>query len=196
MRLPRVERVRRPQDGAVALDGLDLAGDRGDDPVADLVEHEEGVVERVVEDLGPDDAGGARLGELDRDGEPLALALQRAADDIVDVEHPAGLLGRDAPLAQGEHGALRDDEQAAQLGEPGDHVVGETVGRLRPGQPCAGDWSTNGITAIEARRGASRSPSSRPPARGGDRRDDAAAPTCGAPPACARAERQASRRGA
>ena len=44
MRLPRVERARRPQDRAVALDRLDLAGDRRDDPVADLVEHEEGVV--------------------------------------------------------------------------------------------------------------------------------------------------------
>ena len=45
MRLPGVERVRRPQDGAVALDRLDLAGDRRDDPVADLVEHEERVVQ-------------------------------------------------------------------------------------------------------------------------------------------------------
>ena len=45
MRLPRIERVRRLQDGAVALDRLDLAGDRGDDPVADLVEDEEGVVQ-------------------------------------------------------------------------------------------------------------------------------------------------------
>ena len=67
MRLPRIERTRRPQDGAVALDRLDLAGDRGDDPVADLVEDEERVVELVVEDLGPDDAGGARLGQLDDD---------------------------------------------------------------------------------------------------------------------------------
>ena len=74
MRLPRVERARRLQDRAVALDRLDLAGDRGDDPVADLVEHEEGVVQLVIEDLRPDDAGGARLGELDRHGEALAAA--------------------------------------------------------------------------------------------------------------------------
>ena len=45
MRLPRVERARRLQDGAVALDRLDLAGDGRDDPVADLVEHEERVVQ-------------------------------------------------------------------------------------------------------------------------------------------------------
>ena len=57
MRLPRVERVRRPQDGAVALDRLDLAGDGGDDPVADLVEHEERVVQLVVEDSPPRRSG-------------------------------------------------------------------------------------------------------------------------------------------
>ena len=37
--------------------------------------------------------------------------------------------GADAPLVQREHRALRDDEQAAQLGEPRDDVVGERVGR-------------------------------------------------------------------
>ena len=51
---------------------LDLAGDGCDDPVADLVEHEECVVQLVIEDLCPDDAGGARLGQLDRHGEALA----------------------------------------------------------------------------------------------------------------------------
>ena len=34
MRLPRVERGRRPQDCAIALEGLDLVGDGRDDPVA------------------------------------------------------------------------------------------------------------------------------------------------------------------
>ena len=80
MRLPGVQRARRPQDRAVALDRLDLARDRGDDPVADLVEHEEGVVERLIEDFRPDDAGGARLGELDRHG--AALALRTCSDPL------------------------------------------------------------------------------------------------------------------
>ena len=40
--------------------------------------------------------------------------------------------GADAALVQGEHGALRDDEQAAQLGQPGDHVVGQRVGGAAP----------------------------------------------------------------
>ena len=99
-----------------------------DDPVADLVENEESVVQLLVEDLRPDDPGGPRLGQLDRHGEAFALTPHRSADDVVDVQHPAGLLGDRCPLVQGEHGPLRDDEQASQLGEPGDHVVGEGVG--------------------------------------------------------------------
>ena len=100
----------------------------GDDPVADLIENEEGVVQLLIEDFRPDDAGGARLGQLDRHRDALALALQRSADDVVDIQHPAGLFRTNAPLVQGKDGALRDDEQASQLGEPGDHVVGEAVG--------------------------------------------------------------------
>jgi hypothetical protein len=51
----------------------------------------------------------------------------RAAHDIVDVEHPAGVLRADAPLLEREYAPLGDDEQAAQLREPGDHVVRECV---------------------------------------------------------------------
>ena len=44
VRFPGVERVRRLEDGAIALDHFDFVRHRGDDAVADLVEH----VERVV----------------------------------------------------------------------------------------------------------------------------------------------------
>jgi hypothetical protein len=37
VRFPRVQRVGRLEDRAVALERLDLAGERRDDPVADLV---------------------------------------------------------------------------------------------------------------------------------------------------------------
>ena len=97
--------------------------------VADFLEDEENVVRSAIEDFRPDDPGGARLGQLDRHGKALALAPHRPADDVVDVQHPAGLLRPDAPLVQGEDGPLRDDEQAPQLGEPGDHIVGQGVGR-------------------------------------------------------------------
>ena len=151
MRLPRVQRVRRLQDGAVALAGLDLVGDRRDDPVADLVEHEERVVELVIEDFGPDDPRGPRLGQFDRHGKALALAPHRSADDVVDVQHPAGLFRTDAPLVQREHGALRDDEQASQLGEPGDHVVGERVGSRRRGHRSR--WTGRRTASPRWRRG-------------------------------------------
>ena len=194
MRLPCVERVRRPQDGAVALDRLDLAGDRGDDAVADLVKDKERIVELLIEHFGPDDARGARLGELDRHGEALAVALQRPADDVVHVQHPAGLFRADVALVQGEHGALRDHEQAAQLGEPGDHVVRERIGdaaaggaRRRTGRRTASPRWRRGVRAAiddvgatAVRCGASR--------RRGVR-------ACGAS-ACARAARHASRIGA
>ena len=120
------------------------------------------------------------------------MALQRSADDVVDVQHPAGLFRTDAPLVQGEDGALRDDEQAAQLGEPGDHVVGETVGR------SAADIGRGG--SVDERhhrdRGAARRDRcgcrSVPPAAAAAagaaatlRRDRAAATVCAVRPACA-----------
>ena len=86
----------------------------------------------------------------------LPCAPHGSADDIVHVQHPAGFFGADAALMQGEHGPLRDDEQASQLGEPGDHVIGESVGGAAAGSPLA-DRSANGITAMEARRDAGRS---------------------------------------
>ena len=66
IRLPGVQRVRWFENCAIAFDHLDLAGDRRDDPVADLVEDEESLVELVVERFRPDDSGGSRLGKLDR----------------------------------------------------------------------------------------------------------------------------------
>ena len=58
-----------------------------------------------------------------------AAAHRCRSTDVVDVQHAPRLLRADAALVQREHGALRDDEQAAQLGEPGDDVVREAVGR-------------------------------------------------------------------
>src|SRR5215203_5892656 len=72
--LPSVEGIRRFQDGSVALNGLDLARDRGDDAVSDLVENEEGVVKRPVEALRPDDPRIAGLRQLDLHQQPLAVA--------------------------------------------------------------------------------------------------------------------------
>ncbi len=110
--------------------------------------------------FGPHDPRGARLGQLDRDDQMRwPSRAHRAAHDVVDVQHAARLPRAPMPpLVQGEHGALGDDEQAAQLREPRDHVVRERVGRAAARVP-RGRRSTNGMTAIE--RGARRAATAR-----------------------------------
>ena len=136
---PGIQGIRRLQQGPVALDGLDLAGDRGDDPVADLVQHEKGIVELPVEDLRPGDARCPCFDELYRYAEACALPLDRSGHDVVHVERPSGLhVG--TVLMQGEHRALRNDEQAAQPGEPCDHVMGETVRAAASVFRAVGEW--------------------------------------------------------
>ena len=62
----------------------------------------------------------------------LAAPPHRAAHDVIDIQHPACRLRIYAAFIEREHGPLGDDEQAAQLREPGDHIVGECVGRATP----------------------------------------------------------------
>jgi hypothetical protein len=122
----------RPASLAAAECAISLAHfyflvDGRDDPVADFVKHEQRIVEFVIKDLGPHDAGGACLGQFNRDDNPVARTANRTAGHIIDVQHPPGLLRTDAPLMQCEYGPLRDDEEAPQFGEPSNHVVSETV---------------------------------------------------------------------
>src|SRR6478672_10005779 len=65
VRFPGVERVRRFEDGAVALVGLDLPGNGSDDAIPDLHQNEESIVEASVKGVGPNDASGARFGQFD-----------------------------------------------------------------------------------------------------------------------------------
>lgn len=83
----------------------------------------------MIEDFRPDDASGAHLGKLNRHAELLSSVVQQPADDIIDIEDPAGILWRDPLLAQSEDGALRDDEKAAQLGKLRDHIMREAISR-------------------------------------------------------------------
>jgi hypothetical protein len=98
----------------------------GDDPIADP-SRTRNASSCLCHDLGPDDPGSPRLGQLDRHRAALRVALDGAAHHVVDVQHPARLLGADVAVVKREHRPPRDDEQDAQLGEPGDHVVGERV---------------------------------------------------------------------
>ena len=122
----------------------------------------------------------------------FAVAPHGSADDVVDVEHPAGLFRADVPLVQREHRPLRDDEQAAQLGEPGDDVVGERVGG-----PAAG---AGGGGAVDERHdrdgGAARRTAMIDRGRRLRQRRERRPATPGGPAACALADRQALRIGA
>ncbi len=126
--LPRVQRVRRPEDRAVAFGHLDLVRDRRDDVVADVVERDQRIRGRVLERVGPDDARRARFDEFARDGDTIAAALHRTARDVVDVEHTPRFLGTDVAFTERKHAAVRDDEHHAQLGQPRDDVVREPLG--------------------------------------------------------------------
>ena len=147
---PRIQRAGRLQDGPMAFEGFDLAGDRRDNAIADLVEDHKGIVEYEVEDLGPDDPGATRFGQLDGHRQSCPPHACRAAHDVVDIQEATRLLCADASLVQREDRALRNHEQAAQLGQPGDHVMREGVGNATPSLR-ADERSTNGMTAMEAR---------------------------------------------
>jgi hypothetical protein len=73
-----------------------------------------------------------------------------ATDYVVDVEHAPGFFGPDGAIAQREGGALRDDEHAAELRQACDDVVRQA--RRRPAVSTSDERSTNGMTAMEARR--------------------------------------------
>ena len=59
-----------------SLVSISLAIGRND-PVADLIEHREGVVELLIEGLRPDEARGLRLDQFDRHGKPVAVRAAR-----------------------------------------------------------------------------------------------------------------------
>ena len=149
VRLPRVERARRLQDGAVALDRLDLAAMEATIrlPISSRTRNASSSLWLKVS---------AQTIRALRVSASSTVTVRRSpcaphgsADDIVDVEDPAGLFRADAPLVQREHRPLRDDEEAAQLGEPGDHVVGERVGG-----PAADEGRSGAVDERHDRNGA------------------------------------------
>ncbi|MNV39308.1 hypothetical protein D3C71_1308830 [compost metagenome] len=132
VRRPGVQRIGWREDGALALGGFNFDFDRGHDPVADVVQRHKGVVQWVIEGFCPHDAGGPGLDERHVNDDPLGVPAQPAADHEVDIQRSAGLFRPHAALVQGEYGALRNDEQAAQLGQTGDDVVGQPIAQPSP----------------------------------------------------------------
>jgi hypothetical protein len=78
--------------------------------------------------LGPHQLRAAGFGQLHRHRQPRTRAApQRPAGDVVHVQPAPRVVGADVPLGQREHGAFRDHEHAAQLGQPRDHVMRHAV---------------------------------------------------------------------
>ena len=75
MRLPRVQGIRRLQDGAVALDHFDLVGDRCNDTVAYLVQNNQRTPEHLTVDLRPYHSRSAHIGQLHCHSKAIAPAL-------------------------------------------------------------------------------------------------------------------------
>ncbi|MNS99182.1 hypothetical protein D3C72_1335790 [compost metagenome] len=132
VRRPGVQRIGWREDGALALGGFNFDFDRGNDSVADLVQRHKGVVHCVIEGFCPHDAGGPGLDKRHVNDDPPGVPAQQAADHEVHVQRSAGLFRPHAALVQGEHRALSNDEQAAQLGQAGDDVVGQAIAQPSP----------------------------------------------------------------
>ena len=91
--LPSVQRVGRPQHGAVALDRFDLARDRRDDPVADVIQDRKDIVLPAIEILRPKDSRRSGLDQFHAHAEATLPPSHGSAGDVVDVEPSAGFFG-------------------------------------------------------------------------------------------------------
>ena len=105
-----------------------------------------------VVNLRPDDAGGARLGEFHRHRQVVAAAMPGPADDVVDVQHPAGLLRLDLALVKSEYGALRMTNTLRSFAS---RVITSCTrpSPMPPGISSPPGRPAKGITATEARPG-------------------------------------------
>ncbi len=70
-----------------------------------------------------------------RASESSAVTMMRSpwrrtepARHVIHIQQPAGFLGREVAFAERKDTATRDNEQHAQLGEPGDDVFGKAIG--------------------------------------------------------------------
>src|SRR5690606_15185081 len=80
--------VKKPSLAAGQLD-IERLQDFG----RDLVLYGEAVLEDPVVSLGPGDAPGRDVGQLDGNAHPVPRPLHRSAEDVSDAHLPPGLLG-------------------------------------------------------------------------------------------------------
>ena len=113
-----------------ALGRVEVRLDRGDDRFGDLVLHGKYVGDVAVVALGPQMAAGGDVIELRGNAHPIAAAANAALDDVADAELARDLVDVGAAALVDKRGVARDDEEPPQLGQRGDDVLADPVGKI------------------------------------------------------------------
>ena len=114
---------RRPRQG-LALGAQQLDLQRAHDAAGDLVLDREQVGQRPVVALGPDLTAGGSVDQPRRDAHPVASPAHAAVEDVAHLEPGAGRHRVLRRLAHGEARRARGHEQAGDLGQLGDQILG------------------------------------------------------------------------
>jgi len=125
---PRIDAVGRLARGAVALFGIKVRLDRGDDALGNVVLHREDVMQVAIVFLGPDMLAGFRVDELSGDADLLARRAHAAFEHVAHTEIARDLAHIDRLAFVDEGGIAGDHEQPAQPRQRRDDVLGNTVG--------------------------------------------------------------------
>src|SRR4029077_20414229 len=128
--IPGVEAFRGLAAGPEVLRRVDLRLDGGDDGVGDLVLYRENVFQLVVVTLRPEVSAGSNVTELHGNSHTVAALAYAAVDDIADAEFLGDLLQGYGFALVGEGRIARDDEEPAQLGQSGDEVLANAIGKI------------------------------------------------------------------
>jgi hypothetical protein len=127
--LPRTE-VGRARQRASALRGEQAGLDGPGHAAGDLVLHGKDVAELPIVALGPVMGTGQRIDQLGRDAQALAGPAHAAFEHIAHAQLARDPLHVDDLALVGECRVAGDDEQPADAGEPGDQVLGDSIGKV------------------------------------------------------------------
>ena len=123
-----VGRFDRIEHRCFARAQLDLQG--VNDPPGDLVLDREDVAQFAIEAVGPKMSAGFRVDQLRGDPYPIAGAADAPFEHGADAEFTGHHAYVDRLALIGEARIARDHQQAADLREVGDHILGYPVGEI------------------------------------------------------------------
>src|SRR5262249_14005187 len=118
--------LRRPP----ATRFLDAPCQCRDDDVGDLVLDGEDIIELPVVSLSPDPAAGGGVDQLRCDTHAVSGPAYAALDDVCHAELASDLLDVAPSFARDPGRRERHHEEIAEPREPGDDVLGNTVGEV------------------------------------------------------------------